>query len=230
MTTDSSVRVNLNDLFEMEAERRVAEATAKERARAEEADRQRREAADRERAIAEARDGERERAEQQRAVRDGELEDRIGRLRSELDEVRRDRERMLARLADRVEAPAPASNRGGWIAGIMAAASLIAATGAIAVSWPRADIPPMPVVAAPVTSAPSVVAPDAPILEEEEAPSLAPVAEPAPVEVASRTTRPRPPRSNRPATHRDPNDLSHQLDLGDGDEVLDDAFLRSAGN
>src|SRR5262245_13460339 len=121
-TTESSVLVNLKDLFEMEADRRAAEAVAKERVKAEENARREAERAAREKEIEAARDDERRRADAERVARDAELEGRLRTLRDELDSVRAQREEMHRRVLDGTTAEAPRSSRGSWIAGMMAAA------------------------------------------------------------------------------------------------------------
>lgn len=228
-TTDGSVLTNLNDLFEMEADRRVAEATARERALAEERARREREAAERERAIREVREAERQRAEEDRLARDAELDQRLTALRAQLEDVQREREQMRLRVAEAAGRSTPQrSGRAGILASVMAAAALIAALGAIYVSWPRAaDVPiapePTPVAVvdepAPVEQAPSEVEP--PPVQEDE---------PAEVAAAEPPSRPRPhrPRPHRPRPVQD--DLASQLDLGTGDDILGDGFLDSVDN
>lgn len=230
MTTnqDSSVLVNLKDLFEMEADRRVDEATARERAKAEAAARAQRadeaRAAERE-AI---RDEERRLAQVARGERDADLDGRIERLKAELEEVRVQREQMRDRIVGSGTAPAP-SARGSWLAGTMAALSLAFAMTATFVAWPRGEAP--LAVAAPtmaeVAPEPGVRSSPAPRPEVEAAPRVAP--EPAAAPVAEPVAVARPTRPVRPPRVRvERADLASQLALDDDDQVLSDDFLNEA--
>ena len=216
-TTESSVRMNLEDLFEMEAQRRADEAAARERAKAEAAAREERERREREEAIRAARDEERARAERELEARNAAVETRIATLREELAQVRAAREETRAQLvemATRADAPRSGS-RGSWLAGAMAAMSLVAALIATFVAWPRpevhADLPgPVVVAEAPeAPAAPDVVVAEAPPFEE-----VSVEATPRPTEAAP--TRPRP----RPRPQPRANDLASQLDFGTGDGLI----------
>lgn len=225
-TNEDSVLMNLNDLFEMETERRVAEATHRERERAEEVARLERERAEREQAILEAREAERRRVEADRASRDEELDDRIASLREQLDRVRQEREAARLAMADATARPPERTGRAGWIASVMAALSLIAAVGAIYMSWPRpVDTTPIPGPVV-VTVEEPVATPD---VEPADEPAVeAPVADEAsePVATADRAERPRPRPRPRPAQT---DDIGSALDFGTGDDVLGDGFLNGAG-
>lgn len=222
-TTDSSTLMNLQDLFSMEADRRVEEAAAAERTKAEAAAKAEAARRDREDELTKARAEERRLAELARAQHDAAIDERIHRLRAELEAVRTEREAMLLEVAARVERPAP-SRKQSWLAGTMAAASLVAALTATFVAWPRASEPmpaPTPIAIVhegPVASETTVEA-TASDLEVETAPPAAPV-------VASETATPRRPHIRRPPTPQ--GDLASQLDLGDGDDVLSGDFLRAA--
>lgn len=225
-TNESSVLVNLKDLFEMEADRRVEEAAAKERARAEEAARADAERRAREEEIEAARVEERRRADEERARRDAALEERLRTLRDELAEVRAQREQMHLKVAEIAARPAPQPRRGSWMAGVMAAASLVAAITATAVAWPRdaeplAQLTPAPVV---TEAEPAPVAPTAPVIAEVEAP-----VEEAPALVATPEPAPRRPRTPPVRRIEREDSLSRQLDLGDDRSVLSDDFLREVG-
>ena len=180
----------------------------------------------REEAIEEARAEERRRAAQAQAARDAELEERLRSLRAELAEVRAAREQVRLQVAEiATRAEPPRSSRGSWLAGGMAAVSLIAAIGATAVAWPQHDAAVAQVdaparVETPVASSPEPIAEDAP-LGEAEAPVAVAEVEPAP------TVRSRRPRADR-ARPTVQDDLSRELDLGDDDAVLSDEFLRHA--
>lgn len=217
--TESSVLMNLNDLFEMEAQRRVDEAAAKERAVAEAAAREVRERAEREAAIRAAREEERRQADAELEANRALVETRIATLKDELEQVRAAREQtrlQLLEMATRNEAPR--SNRGSWIAGAMAALSLIAAITATFVAWPHQEVPVAPAVTvvAPVETAP--VAPvDAIVDEPPVAEVVAEVVPEAPVAAPSRPGRPRTPRPPRHDAHQD---LASQLDFGTGDGLI----------
>ncbi|MBX3269739.1 MAG: hypothetical protein KF729_05740 [Sandaracinaceae bacterium] len=218
-TNDESVRINLAGLFEMEAQRRADEAAARERARLEAEAREERERRAHEAALRAARDDERARAEAEREAERVAVEARIARLREELAEVRAARETTqleLAARAQRADAAAP-SGRGTWIAGGMAAMSLVAALGATVVAWPRAEAPVAPV-RVQVVETPLALAPPespAPIIVAEPAPPPPPVVE------ASPPSRPvaRPVRPTRPRPDR-PSDLASQLEFGRGDGLI----------
>lgn len=228
MATESSVLVNLKDLFELEAERLADEAVRAERAKAAEAARIEAERRATEERVEAARAEERRRAEEERARRDAAVEDRLQALKGELAEVRAQREEMRLKVTDlSSRASAPKSSRGSWIAGAMAAASLALAVTATAVAWPEAPAPAL----ASVEPAPAVVheatpaaepAPrvEAPVVEEPE--TVVATATPEPV----RPRRPRVPRTPREQEHT----LTRQLDLGEGNEVLSEEFLNGAGN
>lgn len=222
MTTESSVLVNLKGLFEMEADR-AEEAVAKERAKAAQAARAEAERRAREAEIEAAREAERRLADEERARRDAALEDRLRTLRDELAEVRAEREQMHLRVASIATRPAPA-RRGSWMAGVMAAASLVAAVTATAVAWPRdahvaAQLAPLPVVVAdeietePVVERETPPAIEAPVAER---PVVAAVADEPPPRRGPRG--PRPPRTPREREHT----LRDQLDLEGGNDVLGD--------
>jgi dTMP kinase len=232
-TQDSSVRMNLKELFAMEADRRAEEAVAAERARAEAEARRERERLERERHIAEARAEERRAAEEEQRRRDAELEARLSTLRDQLAEVQAEREAMHRKVAELAQPASPAPRRGVWMASVMAAASMVAAVTATWVAWPR----PEPVVAelaptaveAPAAPAP-VAAEPAPPAAVEEAPG--PVAAPS-GETAAPVERPsRPPRRDRTPVvraEREPADrLGSQLDAlsgGDRRDVLSPELL-----
>lgn len=226
MATESSVLVNLKELFEMEAERRVEEAARVERMKAAEAARIEDERRAREELIEAARAEERRNAEHERARRDAALEDRLRALRGELADVRAHREEMRLALADLASDPrAPRASRGSWIAGAIAAASLALAITATAVSWPEGEGPEV----ARVQAAPALVSPPAsveepaePIPEATPEPTSSPAVEP--LVAAAPVAEPRRPRGPRRHREREPS-LAEQLDLGAGDEVLSDTFL-----
>jgi colicin import membrane protein len=168
---ENSVRMNLEDLFAMEADRRAEAAVAAERARAEAEARRETERREREEAIAAAGAEERRRAEQAQRSRDAALEDRLRALRDQLAEVQAERETMHRKVAALATQPAPTPRRSVWRAGVMAAASVAAAVTATSVAWPRADEPM-------ANLAPAAVA-----VEESPVPTVEPsepVAEPAP--------------------------------------------------
>ncbi len=228
-TTESSVLVNLKDLFEMEADRRAEEAAAKERAKAEQAARAEAERRARDAELEAAREEERRRAEAERAARDVALEERLRAMREELERVQAQREQMRLEVAAIATRPEPA-RRGSWMAGVMAAASLIAAVTATAVAWPRDPQPVAQLAPAPVVApAPAPVAAPEPAPVAEPAPAPAPVvATPAPAPTAERRT-PRQPRTPRTPRDRD-QALRDQLDFGDGHgEVLSNEFLDRVG-
>lgn len=224
-TTESSVLMNLNDLFEMEAQRREDEVAARERARAEEAARLERERREHEAAIRQAREQERLRAQAEIEARNAEIEGRIAGLRAELERVAEAREQtrlQMAELAARdVEPP---SRRGTWIAGAMAAASLVAALTATAVAWPRA-VDPAPV-AAPVVVVDEPVVPEAPEADAvvDEAPEVdeGALAEATVVEDEPAPARatPRPPHRPRPHARPASQDLGSQLTFGSDDGLI----------
>lgn len=237
-TSEPSVLANLNDLFEMEADRRAEEAAAKERAKAAEAARLEAEQRAREEAIAAARDEERRRAEQraeeERARRDSAVEDRLRALRAELAEVRAAREQVQRRVEALAARPEEgASRRGSWLAGGMAAISLVAALTATAVAWPQSSVSMAQVEATTEVEEPAEPVAEAREIEVEtpevEAAEVTPDApEPVAVADAPAVRRPRTPRPPRPRTPVE-DDLSRELDLGDDDAVLSDDFLRGAG-
>lgn len=227
MATESSVLVNLKDLFEMEAERLADEAVRAERAKAAEAARIEAERRATEERVEAARAEERRRAEEERAHRDAAVEDRLRALKGELAEVRAQREEMRLKVTDLSSRTSePRSSRGSWVAGAMAAASLALALTATAVAWPETPAPrlvsaePAPlVVEAPPVSEPEPVV-EAPVVEEQETV----VATVTPEQLRPR--RPRVPRRPREEEHT----LTRQLDLGEGNEVLSEEFLNGAGN
>ncbi len=225
MTTESSVLVNLKDLFEMEADRRAEEAAAKERAKAEEKARAEAERRAREAELEAVREDERRRADEERARRDAALEERLRTLRDELAEVRAQREEMRLKVSEIAARPAP--RRGSWMAGVMAAASLVAAVTATAVAWPREPQQ----AALPAVHEVEVASPVAPVAEpvvEVVAPIDDPPA-PEPVAVTQpEPARPRPPRVRHTQRDRE-HTLSEQLDLGNDDDVLGGGFLRDVG-
>lgn len=228
-TTESSVLVNLKDLFEMEADRRVEEAAAKERAKAEQAARAAAERRAREAELEAAREEERRRADAERAARDAALEERLRAMRDELARVQAQREQMRLEVAAIATRPEPA-RRGGWMAGVMAAASLIAAVTATAVAWPREPQPVAQLARAPIAVAePAPSAEPEPAAVTEPAPPLAPaVTTPDPAPTTDRRT-PRQPRQPRTPRERD-RTLRDQLDFGDGHgEVLSNDFLDRVG-
>lgn len=227
MTTESSTLVNLKELFDMEADRRVEEAVERERAQRDEAEREAVTRRAREQELEAARAMERQRAEAERAARDAELDTRIQRMKAELAEVRAQREEMRLAIGT---TPAPEASSKGYLAMGMAGASLVAAALAVVVAWPQPAAP------SPVTSAPTPVvevAPPAPVAAAPEVtpePVAASVVEEAPV-VATREPRPQRPhvRTPRPRQARpDPHDLGRQLDLGGDESVLSDEFLDEA--
>ena len=139
-------------------------------------------------------------------------------MRAELGEVRAAREQMrleVAALAGRRE---PTRSRAHWIVGAMATASLVAALTATYVSWPQPTAAmtelgivqidePAVVVEAPVD--------DVPVAAVEEPPAVDPTPEASPVE------RPSAPHPTRPPhTGQRQDDLRHQLDFGDDDELI----------
>lgn len=227
MATESSVLVNLKDLFEMEAERLADEAVRAERAKAAEAARIEAERRAAEERVEAARAEERRRAEEERAHRDAAVEQRLAALKSELAEVRAQREEMRLKVTDlSSRTVAPKSGRGSWIAGAMAAASLALAVTATAVAWPEAPAPRL----ASVDPAPLAV--EAPPAVDPEPIVEAPVVEEPETVVATVTpeqVRPRRPRVPRPPREQE-HSLTRQLDLGEGDEVLSDEFLDGAGH
>ena len=173
---------------------------------------------------------EKARIETTRQAQDAQLDARIATLKTQLADVRSARQQMRIEVAKRTAAPAP-SHRGNWIAGTMAAASLVAAVTATMVAWPRAEVT---VAVAPITSLELETTPVAVATTIELAPPV-----PAPVEVAAApvVVAPvaEPPRVRRVrARHvratRTRRDLGHQLSLDDGDSVLSDSFLNGAGN
>lgn len=213
-TTESSVLVNLKDIFEMEADRRATEAVAKERAKAEEAARIEAERRAREAELEAARAEERRRAEAERAARDAELELRLRTLKDELAQVRTQREEMRAQVADRLVAEPPRASRGSWIAGVMAAASLVAAIGATAVAWPREGEPVAQLTPVETVEHTSEVTP---VVEPVATPEPVVVAQPDPEPVAVARPRPHRPRPTQD-TH---TSLGDQLNFDDDeDDVL----------
>ena len=219
-TTDSSVLMNLKDLFVMEADRRVDEAAAVERAKAEEIARVERERREQEEAIRAAREDERHRAALALRAQNDAVEARIETWRADLERVREDRERTRLEMAAMVVPGDKPSRRGNWIAGGMAAMSLVAALTATFVAWPQ-PMPPQPTVSPVATT---VI--DAPV-EVPEAPEPAlVVATPDPVEVAvtpepAPVARPRHPRRPRHARPQPPaDDLGAQLDFGNDNGLI----------
>ncbi len=220
MATESSVRVNLKDLFEMEAQRRADEAAARERARAEATAREERERREREDAIRAARDEERRRAETERAAQSAAVEGRIAKLRDELALVRAAREASQAQLDEIVaRSAAPRSSRGSWLAGGMAARSLVAALTATFVAWPRPEAAVPPSVLAVTEPAPATADVEPAVVVAP--PSDAVDADPTPVGATETapTVRPRP--RPRPRVEEEP-DLAQQLDFGTGDGLIPD--------
>jgi hypothetical protein len=219
--TESSVLANLKDIFEMEADRRASEAAAKERAKAEAAARAEAERVARERELETARAEERKLAEAERAARDLALDARIASLKDELAQVRAEREDMRLKVADRIMNPEPArASKGSWIAGMMAAASLVAAITATAVAWPREGGEQLAQLEPTVQLEPALE----PTVEPEPT-AVEPVVaqpEPEPVAVVEQPRTPRTPRTPRqPREQRDT--LSNQLDFDMNDtDVLGD--------
>jgi hypothetical protein len=221
-TTDSSVLVNLKDLFEMEVDRREKEAADRERAKHEAAAKAQAERIAREKELEAVREEERRRVELERVARDAELEARLRSLREELSDVRSQREEMRVKVAEIATREPAKSSRGSWIAGMMAAASLVAAITATAVAWPsqsNAVVQPEP------APAPVIIAVSEPVEVPPPAIVEAP-AEPEPVVVAVNE----PPRPRRCTTERcrqardrqnQESTLSDQLDFGDSSDVLD---------
>lgn len=219
MATTDSVLVNLKDLFEMETARRADEAVAKERAKHEAAARLEAERVAREKELEAARAQERMRAEAERIARDAELEARVRALRDELADVRAQREEMRTRVLDIATREPSKPSRGSWIAGAMAAMSLVAAITATAIAWPRETVVAQPRPA----PEPLVVAVSEPV--EPEEPVIAEPEQPAPVVVAAND----PPRPRRCMTQRcrelrenrdRANTLAEQLNFEEGGEEL----------
>jgi len=223
-TTESSVLMNLNELFEMEAQRREDEVAARERARAEHTARLERERREHEEAIRRARAEERLRAQAELEARNAQIDGRIATLRAELEQVAAAREQTRVQMAEMaaraVETP---SRRGTWLAGAMAAVSLVAALTATAVAWPRAVDPtplPGPVVvvdepAVPEAPALDAVVEDTPATDEGALADATPIADEPSPERDSPRVRPRP-RPQATASH----DLGSQLTFGDGDGLI----------
>lgn len=219
MATDNSVLMNIRGLFEMEADRRAAAAATVEREKAEAAAREERERRKGEDSLRQAREEERRRARERATAHTVAVEGRIANLRAELAEVRAAREQMSLEVAAIAARPVSASGPANWIAGAMAAVSLIAAVTATAVSWPH-PAPPLdatPVVAEVETTLLEV---EAPALEEVVVATVTadetPVTDETPdVATHQRPTRPQPPRHQQ-------NDLAHQLDFGAEDGLIPD--------
>ncbi len=236
MSTDDSVSMSLRELFQMETDRRVEEATARERARAEAIARREAERRAREKAVTRAREEERRELEEERADESARVEARLRALREELGEVRTQREEIRLQVAALASEPA-GGRRGSWIAGVMAAASLVAAVTATAVAWPR-DEPQMTGLGSETRVAAAqppervAEAPTATVETAEAAPAreAEPPSEPAVSESPSRPHSPahRPHVRPRPRPSRDP--IGDDLDFGAEHDVLSDDFLRRAGN
>lgn len=222
MATDDSVLMNIKDLFEMEADRRVEQAAAVERAKAETAARIERERREREDALRAAREDERRRAEEDAEARNREVEERIHALRAELGEVRAAREQMRLEVAELAGRREPTRSRANLVVGAMAAMSLVAALTATYVSWPQpsaalTDFAPVAVAEVPLGEAPVgeavVVATDEAIVVED----VVTVAEPTATERPIRTT----PHTVRNHTNQQSDDdLGTQLDFGDDDGLI----------
>ncbi len=218
-----SVLVNLREIFVMEADRQADAAAAVERAKVEDAAREERERRAREDAIRLAREEERRRARAERDARSEAVEARIRALRKELDEVQAARERtqlQITAMATPAEAPA---SHGHWVAGTMAAMSLVAALTATFVAWPQPTAPievaspaPVVVVDAPAET-PHVAVADVVVAEATETGDVTETVAAAPEPAAARPrVSPRP----RPRPHTPGHDLGAQLDFGDDDGLI----------